>query len=298
MTTRKRHNGVEAIVTAPSLVWLILLFLIPTLLVFAISFRPSTSYGGIGEGWTLETLKSLGNPNYPAIIWRTLWLSVVATALCIILATPMGYYMARLKPNLRQLILLLVILPFWTSFLVRIFAWRVLLHPEGFLKHLLVFLGLASPDAVLMHNVGAVLLVMVYTELPFAILPIYAAAEKFDFSLLEAAKDLGASPTRAFFSAFVPGIRVGLLTAFLIVFIPALGSYVIPDLVGGTNGEMIGNKIAQRTFTDRNLPQAAALSACLALGVLLPMALILGLRKRGKSNEEIQSALSAVEGGL
>ncbi len=270
----------EWLVTLPSFVWLAALFLIPTVLVFAITFKPATHFGGIGEGWTLETLRTLGNPNYPAIIARTIRLSMLATGICILLATPMAYYMARVSQARRRWLLLLVVLPFWTSSLVRIFAWKVLLHPEGMVKALLVFLGLVSPDAVLLYNENAVLLVMVYTELPFAILPLYAAAEKFDFRLIEAAKDLGASSFRAFRSIFLPGIRVGLLTAFLMVFIPSLGSYVIPDIVGGPTSEMIGNKIAQRTFVDRNLPHAAGLSAFLTLAVLIPMMAITSMRRR------------------
>lgn len=280
MKAEHRRKLSEWLVTLPSFVWLLVLFLIPTVLVFAIMFKPATPYGGIGAGWTLETLWTLGNPNYPAIVWRTIWLSVAATALCILLATPMGYYMARVSPARRRLVLLLVILPFWTSFLVRIFAWKVLLHPEGMLKHALVFLGLISPETSLLYNAYAVLLVMVYTELPFAILPIYAASEKFDFRLIEAAKDLGATSFLAFRKIFLPGIRVGLLTAFLMVFIPSLGSYVIPDIVGGPTSEMIGNKIAQRTFVDRNLPHAAGLSALLTVAVLIPMVVITALRRK------------------
>ena len=280
MKAGRRRNLSEWLVTLPSFLWLLLLFLVPTVLVFAITFKPATPYGGIGDGWTLATLRTLGNPNYPAIIWRTVWLSVVATTLCILLATPMGYYMARVSPARRRLVLLLVILPFWTSFLVRIFAWKVLLHPEGMLKHALVFLGLISPETSLLNNAYAVLLVMVYTELPFAILPIYAASEKFDFRLIEAAKDLGATSFLAFRKIFLPGIRVGLLTAFLMVFIPSLGSYVIPDIVGGPTSEMIGNKIAQRTFVDRNLPHAAGLSALLTVAVLIPMVAITALRRK------------------
>lgn len=280
MKADNRRTLTEWVITLPSFVWLLVLFLIPTVLVFAIMFKPATPYGGIGEGWTLNTLWTLGNPNYPAIIWRTIWLSIVATTVCILLATPMGYYMARVSPARRRMMLLLVILPFWTSFLVRIFAWKVLLHPEGLFKHALVFLGLVSPDTSLLYNAQAVLLVMVYTELPFAILPIYAASEKFDFRLIEAAKDLGASSFRAFRSVFLPGIRVGLLTAFLMVFIPSLGSYVIPDIVGGPTSEMIGNKIAQRTFVDRNLPHAAGLSAFLTVAVLIPMIVITSLRRK------------------
>lgn len=288
MKAERRRKISEWLVTLPSFVWLLALFLIPTVLVFAITFKPATPYGGIGEGWTLETLWTLGNPNYPAIIWRTIWLSVLATALCILLATPMGYYMAKVHPARRRMVLLLVILPFWTSFLVRIFAWKVLLHPEGLLKNALVFLGLVAPDTSLLYNAQSVLLVMVYTELPFAILPIYAAAEKFDFRLIEAAKDLGASSFRAFRSIFLPGIRVGLLTAFLMVFIPSLGSYVIPDIVGGPTSEMIGNKIAQRTFVDRNLPHAAGLSAFLTVAVLIPMVAITTLRRKESPQDALR----------
>jgi spermidine/putrescine transport system permease protein len=182
----------------------------------------------------------------------------------------------------RARLMLLVIVPFWTSFLIRIFAWKVLLHPEGALKGALVGLGLVSEQAPLLYTPGAVLLVMVYTFLPFAILPIYAAAEKFDFQLLEAARDLGAGRLRAFASVLLPGIRRGLVTAFLVVFIPALGSYVIPDLVGGPGGEMLGNKIAQRVFVDRNLPQASALSALLILAVFVPMAAVVLIQSRSR----------------
>jgi len=269
----------EWALSLPSLCWLLLLFVIPTLVVFAITFRPVDPYGGIGRGWTLDTLRSLGNPNYPAIVWRTAWVSAVTTLVCVFLATPAGYFMARAAPAWRQALVLLVIIPFWTSFLIRIFAWKVLLHPEGPVKKLLLFLHLAAPGTPLLYCAQAVLLVQVYTFLPFAILPIYAAAEKFDFSLIEAARDLGASRAAAFFRVFLPGIRRGLLTAVLMVFIPSLGSYVIPDIVGGPTSEMIGNKIAQRTFVDRNLPHASGLSAFLAIAVLAPLAVMWALQK-------------------
>jgi len=277
-TVRSSLN--EWLVTFPSLVWLVILFFIPTLIVFAITFKPTDPFGGIGAGWTLDTLRSLANPNYPSIIWRTIWLSILTTVICIVLATPTGYCIARAGSRWRQVILLLVIVPFWTSFLIRIFAWKVLLHPEGFIKKSLVVLHFIQDSTSLLYNSEAVLLVMVYTFLPFAILPIYAAAEKFDFRLMEAARDLGAHQLRAFVSVFLPGIRRGLLTAILVVLIPGLGSYVIPDIVGGPGGEMIGNKIAQRVFVDRNLPHASGLSALLILAVLLPMLTVLLLQRK------------------
>lgn len=273
----------EWAISLPSLVWLFLFFVVPTLMVFAVAFKPADPFGGIGTGWTLDTVRGLGNPNYPAIIWRTVWISVVTTALCVMLAVPMAYYMARMPPGVRGVLLLLVIVPFWTSFLIRIFAWKVLLHPDGPVKTILLWMHLAGDASPLLYRSEAVLLVMVYTFLPFAILPLYAAAEKFDFGLLEAAKDLGARPIEAFWRVFIPGIRRGLLTAVLMVFIPALGSYVIPDIVGGPDSELIGNKIAQRTFADRNLPHASGLSALLVLAVLAPLAGMWTLQRKRRN---------------
>ncbi|MEQ1832743.1 MAG: ABC transporter permease [Candidatus Eisenbacteria bacterium] len=279
---RRRH---EPWITLPSLLWLIVLFAVPAAIVFAIAFKPTDPFGGIAAGWTLHTLQSLGDPNYPAILWRTIWLAVLTTAICLLLATPTAYFIARTPVRQRNLLLLAVVVPFWTSFLVRIFAWKVVLHPDGFVKHVLAALHLVPADGSLLYHAGAVLLVLVYTELPFAILPLYAAAEKFDFRLLEAARDLGAGPLRSFWSVFLPGIRRGLLTATLVTLIPALGSYVVPDLVGGPTSEMLGNKIAQRTFVDRNLPHASALSALLALAVLVPSAFAITLA-RGKRDAQ------------
>lgn len=282
-----RSKTYEWLLTVPSLVWLVLLFLIPTLMIFAITFKPPDQFGGFAPGWTLKTIASLAQPNYPAIIWRTIYLSVLTTIFSILLATPVGYYIARLTGRWRQIVLLLVIVPFWTSFLVRIFAWKILLHPDGTIKKVLVMLHFVHPDTSLLYNSGAVLLVMIYNFLPFAILPIYAAAAKFDFRLVEAAQDLGAHKFQSFMRVFIPGIWRGLITAILMVFIPALGSYVIPDIVGGPSGEMIGNKIAQRVFVDRNLPHASGLSAFLTLAVLIPMTAVMLMQKRKQRAEPI-----------
>lgn len=271
---KKKAFMEELTITLPSFIWLFIFFLIPTAIIFAFAFKPSDSFGGIGEGWTLENIYTLMDSSYLWLIWRTVWLSLLATFICLALGLPVGYQLARASNRVRHLILLLIIVPFWSSFLVRIFAWKSLLHPEGFLKDVLVNLHLIDPSASLLYNAGAVILVMVYTYLPFAVLPIYAAASKFNFQLLEAASDLGATRLYGFFKVFIPGIRKGIGTALVMVFIPAIGAYVIPDLVGGTQNEMIGNKIAQRTFLDRNLPLASALSALLSLLILAPIALI------------------------
>jgi spermidine/putrescine transport system permease protein len=284
MTSKRRRLWGECSLTAPSMLWLLIFFLLPTLIILAIALKPADPSGGIADGWTWRTLFSLRNPNYPEIIFRTAWLSAVTTLSTLAIAVPISYYIARCKAWKRDLILFLIIIPFWTSFLIRIFAWKAVLHPDGILKGVLVFCHLATPDSLLLYRPEAVLLVMIYTELPFAILPLYAAAEKFDFSLIEAATDLGAGRLRAFFSVFIPGVYSGLLSACLMVLIPSIGSYVIPDVVGGIGSQMIGNVIAQRTFVDRNLPAASALAAVLTIVMLIPLFLFLRVKKRADSS--------------
>lgn len=274
-----RGKIAEVLLTLPTAVWLVVFFVVPSALIFAISLRTSDPAGGIGAEWTLRTLKSVAESNYLVILWRTVWVSAVSAAACILLAVPTGYFIAGLSRRRRQWLLLLLILPLWTNFLIRIFAWRLVLHPDGVLRGALLAMGM--PDNVyLLNNTGAVIVVTVYTFLPFAILPIYAAAEKFNFSLLEAARDLGASRFKAFYSVFLPGIRRGILSAVLIVFVPALGSYAIPDLVGGISSELIGNKIALRAMGNRNMPEAAAYAAILAIIILAPIAAALVFNRR------------------
>lgn len=268
--------------TMPSYGWLVLFFLIPTVLVFAYAFKPYDPVSGVGTGWTDATFRSVFGPEYAVIFWRTICLSGVTTLVCLGLSLPLGYFLARASSRVQKLFLLLVIMPFWSSFLVRIFAWKTLLHPEGFLRKALTFLHIIDSDTFLLYNLGTVVVVMIYSYLPFAILPIYAQSVKFNYHLIEAAMDLGATERAAFFSVFIPGIRRAIVTAAVLVFIPAIGAYIIPDVVGGATSEMIGNKIAQRIFIDRNLPQASALSSILSLVVLLPMALSAYLHVRGE----------------
>ncbi len=260
----------ELLLTLPSLGWLVVFFALPCLLIFGLAFRSSDLRGGVGDAWTLEAVRALADGQYLPVVWKTLWMSAATTAVCLALALPMSWGLARMGSFWRQVVLLLVIVPFLTNFIIRIFAWRSLLHPEGLIKQALMWLHLATEDSLLLNNAGAVLLVMVYTQVPFAILPLYAAAEKFDFTLVDAARDLGATTWQAFRKVFLPGIRQGMISATIIVFVSALGQYVIPQFVGGTGHEMIGNKIAQRVFSDRNLPLASALSAALLLVVLVP----------------------------
>ncbi len=261
----------ELLLSLPSLAWLSLFVLVPAALILIIAFRATAASGGIADEWTLGQFRILAEPHIQVLLWRTLWISAVTSAICLALAIPVAWFIARARESLRPTLLLLVIVPFWTNFLIRVFAWNQILHSEGALARFLRAIHLLEPNQPLLFNSGAVILVSVYTYLPFAILPLYAAAEKFDFRLLEAARDLGAGALRSVFSIFIPGIATGIRTALVIVFIPMLGSYVVPDLVGGSNGQMIGNKIAQRNFSDRNLPSASALAAILSVAVLAPM---------------------------
>lgn len=263
----------------PSFVWLVIFYAIPVILVLIIAFKPVDAYGGLGDGWTIQTIRNLRNPSYPDIIWRTFWQGIVATFVCVAVSIPISYQLARMNAKWKNIVLLLIIVPFWTNFLIRIFAWKIFLQSNGIFHRLLEWIGLLEPTTNLLYNEWAVLTVMIYTYIPFAVLPIYAVAEKFDFSLLDAAKDLGASSFYSFRKVFLPGISKGIATAVMVVLIPAFGAYLIPSLVGGPTSELLGDKIAQSVFTNRNLPHASALSALLMLAVFLPMVVIYWIKK-------------------
>ena len=247
-------------------------------------------------GWTFDSIRTAVDRDYPRIVWRTVWVSVASTFLCILLSIPIAYTMARASQRLRKTILILTIVPFWTSFIIRIFAWMQVLHTDGVLKQVLAFLRLVGPEDTLMYNMGAVLLVMVYTSLPFAILPLYAAAEKFDFSLMDAAQDLGATRFRSVLATFIPGIRSGILYATLMVLVPNLGCYVTSEVVGGTDCMLMGNRIKNCALDLHNLPHACALSLFLMIGVLIALlAIYLVVRLRGGREAVAEIARSAAE---
>jgi spermidine/putrescine transport system permease protein len=277
----------------PTFVWLVLFYAIPMFVLLLLAFKQANASGDISAGWSLQEVRNLCNPVYPKIFIRTVWLAVTATFLCVLFAIPISYQLARMRSTMRSIFLMLIIVPFWTNFLIRIYAWKVVLHPEGLIKTIFVAIGVCNPETTLLYNSWAVLTVMVYTYLPFAVLPIYSTAEKFDFAMLDAAKDLGASSFYAFRRVFLPSIMGGVMVAVMVVFIPALGAYLIPDLVGGPSSEMIGDKIAQSVTTKRNLPHASALSALLMLGVFMPLLLTMFARKmsrRGRMKEESQTS--------
>lgn len=278
-------------ISFPSMLWMTIFFLIPSLVVYMYAFKPADIYGGIGEGWTLKTIIDLSDWIYLRLLLRTLWLSALTTLITLIFAVPVGYHMATLSKNQRDFLLLLIIVPFWSSLLIRIFAWKTLLHPEGMLHQLFEALQIISPHTTFLYNSTAVIFIMVYTFIPFAILPIYSSATKFNLDLIEAAMDLGATRTQAIFKVFIPGIEKGIVMAALMVFIPAVGTYVIPDLVGGVYSEMLGNKIAYKTFVERNIPHACALSGMLAIVVFAILYIVqyyTGTRKKIRTYDEVK----------
>ena len=266
---------------------------------------------------------------HPAIVWNTIRISFEITVWSIVLAIPSAYAIARMNSRWRAVVAGSIMLPFWTSFVVRVFAWKTMLHPDGWLQacycawlrtrewlfswlpaalqKLLVAIGAASSEpfseatSTILDSEAAVVLVSVYSFLPFAIMPIYTAAEKFDFSLMEAARDLGAKNFYAFRKIFLPGVRQGVVSAVLMVFIPAIGSYVIPQMLGGTNCVLIGNKIFMRAIQNRNIPHASALAALMAVSVLVPLGMALWWKKRqdarGRRRIQVQSARMGAEGG-
>ena len=257
----------ELLVSLPPLAWLVAFFFVPAVIIFVLAFKPADVFGGVGAGWTLHHMRSLTDAQYGPIYWRSVWMSAATATLCLLLGLPTSFAMARAGERIKNVLLLLVIVPFWTNFLIRVFAWKALLHPQGIICQILQKTGIVDDGAVLLYNNAAVMLVMVYTLLPFAILPLYAAAEKFDFALMDAARDLGASAWRAFISVFLPGVKNGIGAAVVMVFVSSFGMYVVTDIIGGTDTDMIGNKIAQRVQSDRNLPLASALSVPLLLGL-------------------------------
>ncbi len=259
----------------PSAAWLTLFFLVPLGIVAAISLMEA----GEPVTWRLDgsSFVRLVDPLHLNIVARSIGLAAAATILCFLLGYPLAYYIARRAPAMRRLLYFLVLLPLWANSLVLIYAWMVLLRPNGVVEQLLAALGLVAEEPLsLLYTPGAVLLGLVYWYLPFMVYPLYASIEKFDFHLLDAAYDLGASRWQAFRLVLLPVTMPGVVAGSLLVFIESLGAFVVPELLGGAKSMMIGNLVQQRFLsTPQDWPLGAALA--LALLVLLGGALVVYL---------------------
>jgi spermidine/putrescine transport system permease protein len=269
-------NRLRAWFLAPSWAVMAVLFLAPLAIILAYSLLTRGAYGGIDLPWTAESYQRLADSIYLAILWRSIWIAALATALCLALGFPLALFISRAGKR-KNLYLSLVILPFWTSFLVRTYAWMFLLRDTGLINTFLQKIGLIHNPLPLLYNNGAVVLGLVYGYLPFMVLPLYATLERLDRNLLEAAADLGARPwstlTRIVIPLCAPGIRAGAT----LVFIPCLGAYLTPDLLGGGKSVMIGNLIQNQFTTARDWPFGSAVSLAL---MAIVMALLVAFLRR------------------
>lgn len=265
---------------APASVVMLTLFFIPLLIVLAYSLLTRGPYGGVQMPLTLESYARLFDPLYAAIAWRSFWIAAVSTGLCLLLGFPLALYIA-LYSRRKFLLLNLVMLPFWTSFLIRTYAWMFLLRDTGLINTILQSLHLIQQPLPLLFNTGAVILGLVYGYLPFMVLPLYATIEKLDTALIDAAADLGATPLVTILRVIVPLSRSGMVAGCLLVFIPCLGAYLTPDLMGGGKTVMIGNLVQNQFTSARDWPFGAALSLLLMLVVLVLT------RAAGKRSEDL-----------
>jgi spermidine/putrescine transport system permease protein len=259
-------------------VWFTIFFLAPLLIIVAYSFLKKGLYAGVVPEFSLAAYGSLANPNFAIITIRTFLTSVAATIITILIALPCGYFMARSKHQ--TFLLLLIIIPFWTNFLIRVFAWMNILGNNGFLNDFLMRMGLIKDYIHFLYNQKTVILVLVYMYLPYAILPLFSTIDKFDFSLLEAARDLGATKLGAIRRVLLPNIKSGIYTAVLFTFIPIFGAYAVPLLVGGKDSYMLGNVIADQLTKARNWPLSSAISLVLTLITTAGVILIMNLQRR------------------
>lgn len=244
----------------PAALWLILFFMLPLAIIVVISFLRRGTYGGIVAEFNLLNYVKLFEGNYFVIFWRSIWLATTTTVVSLLVGYPLAFWITRQPARLRGLLVMLVIVPFWTNFLVRTYAWMVILRNEGVINTLLQSLGLMDEPLKMLFTPGSVLIGMVYGFLPFMVLPIYANLEKFDFSLMEAAHDCGANDLRAFLRIMLPLSMPGIVAGCILVFIPSIGAFITPDILGGAKTMMLGNLIDRQFKAGRNWPFASAIS--------------------------------------
>jgi spermidine/putrescine transport system permease protein len=285
----RRETGRILFLISPSLFWLILFFVVPLVLVFAISFGQRGTYGGVRWALTLANYGRFFDPLYLRIFGRTLVVALTTTLLCLVIGYPLAYFIASRPPQWRNSMLLLLMIPFWTNFLIRTYAWLLILRDQGLvntfwtggLHNLLaqaaaavplpvwepLLEATASPLSLFGTNL-AIIIGLVYGWLPDMVLPCYAAIERFDFSLVEAAQDLYANRRRTFLRVVLPLTMPGVVAGSILVFIPSLGAYVTPDLLGGAKSVMIGNVVYSQFMSARDYPFGSAVSFVL-MGVML-----------------------------
>lgn len=278
-----------ACTSGPAAIWLGVFLGLPLAAIFVISFLTRGEYGGVGLPFTLDSYRRLAgfgelgfDALYPIVLARSLALGLATAGLCMLAALPLVFFIARLPEKFKVAALTLVVIPFWTNLLIRTYAWQILFAPESWLTLAANFIGFNVAGEPLYPGMFAVLTGMVCDYLPFMVLPLYASVEKIDWTLAEAAADLGADRWRVFRHALLPQIRPGLGAGVLLVFLPATGQFVIPDLLGGAKTAMLGNVIQQQFASSRDWPFGAAMATVVLLLMLVGMALF---HRRGAKNE-------------
>jgi spermidine/putrescine transport system permease protein len=272
---RTSPSAQGVLLVAPTIGWLTLFLVLPLVLIAIISFATRAPDGSIAYRFTLDNYRDLARPEYLRVLWDSVWIALVTTVACLLLGYPAAWFIARSHPARRTLYLFLILVPFWTNFLIRIYAWRVILQSEGVLAAALPLAGPLRPLAaqlfglVRLNTPGAVMLGMVYEFLPFMVLPVYTSLEKLDPDLLEAAADLGARPWRAFWRVTWPLSLPGVVAGSILTFVPAMGMFVVPDLLGGARTVLIGNLIRNQFLSELHWPLGSAASLVLMLFTLL-----------------------------
>ncbi len=261
-------NRLRAWFLAPSWAVMLSLFLFPMMIVLAYSLLTRGTYGGISAPWSIESYQRFADPIYLGILWRSFWIAGASTVISLLLGFPLALFISRAGKR-KNLYLSLVILPFWTSFLVRTYAWMFLLRDTGLVNSMLQKLGIIHDPLPLLYNDGAVILGLVYGYLPFMVLPLFGTLERLDRNLLEAAADLGARPWATLLRVVLPLSAPGIRAGVILVFIPCLGAYLTPDVLGGGKSVMIGNLIQNQFTTARDWPFGSAISLALMAVVML-----------------------------
>jgi putrescine transport system permease protein len=278
-------TGRFPVIAAPYF-WLILFFLLPFLIVLKISvaemettaISPLVSY--VDDALSIKikfgNFISLFNDPEQYYLWtylRSIAFAAVTTLLCLLIGYPFAYFMARSPVHMRPALLMLVMLPFWTSFLLRIYAWKGILETNGLLNNLLIWMGVITEPIHMMHTKFSLILGMVYTYLPFMILPLYSNLIKLDNRFLEASADLGATPLQTFWRITIPLSKAGIIAGSMLVFIPCIGEFVIPELLGGPETLMIGRVLWDEFFSNNDWPRASAVAVVMILLIIVPLAI-------------------------
>ncbi|MBP2026388.1 spermidine/putrescine transport system permease protein [Acetoanaerobium pronyense] len=261
----------KSFLATPYALWILLFTVVPIFIILIYSFTERDPFGGMTLKFTIENYRMFFEPIYLNVLWRSIKLSVYSTIACLLIGYPMAYIISKAKLKRRNLMVMLFILPLWTNFLLRTYAWMVILRDQGPINELLLRFGLIDEPIRMLYTNGAVIMGMVYNFLPFMVLPIYSVLSKMDYSLIEAAKDLGADTKGVFTKVIFPLSFPGVASGILMVFMPAISTFVISDLLGGGQTILLGNLIQNQFMMARNWQFGSAISMIMMVMIIISM---------------------------